>query len=178
MRRLRVAVWVLACAISASAAEAAEVRAEMRQATQMGPGDAIGTVTIADSPAGASVRTALRGLPAGPHGFHVHANGSCAPGPASAGGQPEPAGAAGGHFDPGGAGKHEGPQGAGHLGDLPVLQAAADGNAAVTLTAPNIKDVTQLRGKALIVHAGADNYRDQPAANGGGGARIACGVIE
>ena len=28
------------------------------------------------------------------------------------------------------------------------------------------------------VHAGGDNYSDQPAPLGGGGARIACGVIK
>ena len=29
-----------------------------------------------------------------------------------------------------------------------------------------------------MIHAGGDNYSDQPKPNGGGGARIACGVIE
>jgi Cu-Zn family superoxide dismutase len=28
-----------------------------------------------------------------------------------------------------------------------------------------------------MIHAGGDNYADQPAPLGGGGARIACGVI-
>jgi Cu-Zn family superoxide dismutase len=32
-----------------------------------------------------------------------------------------------------------------------------------------------LRGRALIVHAGGDTYRDVPPL-GGGGARIACGI--
>src|SRR5438445_10705916 len=127
---------VLCLACSAGVAGAAEVRAEMRQATPTGPGDPIGTVTISDSPAGATVKTALKGLPAGPHGFHIHENGSCQPGTAN--NQPVPAGAAGGHFDPQKSGKHEGPQGSGHLGDLPVLQVAADGSANQALTAPPI----------------------------------------
>jgi Cu-Zn family superoxide dismutase len=38
-----------------------------------------------------------------------------------------------------------------------------------------VKDV---RGRSLIIHAGEDNYSDQPASLGGGGIRIACGVIE
>jgi Cu-Zn family superoxide dismutase len=28
-----------------------------------------------------------------------------------------------------------------------------------------------------MLHAGGDNYADQPAALGGGGARMACGVV-
>ena len=89
-----------------------------------------------------------------------------------------PAGAAGGHFDPQHTGKHEGPEGSGHLGDLPLLQAAADGTATQTLTAPHLKEVAVVRGKAVVIHAGGDNYRDQPAPLGGGGARIACGILE
>jgi Cu-Zn family superoxide dismutase len=157
-------------------AQAAELRAEMRQATPTGPGDAIGTVTISDSPVGVAFKTALKGLPPGPHGFHVHENWSCAPGTAN--GQPVPAGGAGGHLDPAHAGKHEGPEGSGHLGDLPLLTVAPDGTANVSLTAPHIKDLAALRGKALMIHAGGDNYSDQPAPLGGGGARIACGIIE
>ena len=32
--------------------------------------------------------------------------------------------------------------------------------------------------KALVIHAGGDNYRDTPEPLGGGGARIACGVVK
>ena len=90
-------------------------------------------------------KTALKGLPPGPHGFHVHENGSCAPGTAN--NQPVPAGGAGGHYDPQKTGKHEGPEGSGHLGDLPVLQAGADGAANQSLTAPHLKNVAELRGR-------------------------------
>jgi len=38
--------------------------------------------------------------------------------------------------------------------------------------------VKDLKGRAVMVHAGGDNFSDQPAALGGGGARVACGVIE
>ena len=167
---------IIVLAGSAGLAGAAELRAEMRQATPTGPGDALGTVTISDGAGGATVKTALKGLPAGPHGFHIHENGSCQPGTAN--NQPVPAGGAGGHFDPQKTGKHEGPQGSGHLGDLPVLQVAADGSANQALTAPHITDVAALKGKSVMIHAGGDNYSDQPQPLGGGGARIACGVIE
>lgn len=170
------AAAVLCLAFSAGGAAAAEFRAEMRQATASGPGEALGTITISDSAAGAVLKTALKGLPAGTHGFHIHENGSCAP--TTANNQPVPAGAAGGHYDPQKTDKHEGPDGNGHLGDLPALQVAADGTAAQSLTAPHLKDVAALKGKAVMIHAGGDNYSDQPAPVGGGGARIACGVIE
>jgi Cu-Zn family superoxide dismutase len=177
MRGWRAGICVaLFAAYGAGPAGAAELRAEVRQATPNGPGEALGTLSLADSPAGAVVRTTLRGLPAGPHGLHVHETGSCAP--TTANNQPVPAGGAGGHFDPQRTGKHAGPRGAGHLGDLPVLEVAADGSAAANLTAPNIKDVTALRGKAVVIHAGGDNFSDQPAPLGGGGARIACGILE
>jgi hypothetical protein len=34
------------------------------------------------------------------------------------------------------------------------------------------------QGRSLLIHAGGDNYADQPAPLGGGGARVACGVIK
>ena len=34
-----------------------------------------------------------------------------------------------------------------------------------------------LPGRALVIHAGGDNYSDYPEPAGGGGERIACGVI-
>ena len=71
-----------------------------------------------------------------------------------------------------------GPDGKGHLGDLPVLVVAADGTATEAVTAPRITDPSRLEGLALMIHAGGDNYSDQPKALGGGGARLACGIIE
>jgi Cu-Zn family superoxide dismutase len=65
----------------------------------------------------------------------------------------------------------------GHLGDLPLLNAAADGTAKVTLIAPRVK-AADVQGLAIMVHAGGDNYSDSPKPLGGGGDRIACGVIE
>jgi Cu-Zn family superoxide dismutase len=177
MRTWQIGLAALALtAGTAGLAGAAELKAELRQATPAGPGDTLGTVTISDSAGGAMLKTALKGLPPGAHGFHIHENGSCDP--TSANGQPVPAGGAGGHLDPQKTGKHEGPEGSGHLGDLPALQVAADGTANVTLAAPHIKDVEAVRGKSLMIHAGGDNYSDQPAPLGGGGARIACGVIQ
>ena len=48
----------------------------------------------------------------------------------------------------------------------------------IAAQAPRITDASQLQGKALMIHAGGDNYADQPQPLGGGGGRIACGVIK
>ena len=149
--------------------------ATMNSVSATGIGAAMGTVSFASAMGGASVRVSVKGLPAGVHGFHIHEGGSCAPGLNN--GAPAAAMAAGGHFDPTHAHKHMGPSGEGHLGDLPPLTVGADGSAEVTLTAPRIRDIDTLRGHAIVIHAGGDNFSDQPAPLGGGGARIACGVI-
>jgi superoxide dismutase, Cu-Zn family len=166
----------IALAAAAPAALAASAHADMAAATPNGPGAPLGTVTIDDAPGGARITVDLHGLPPGQHGFHVHQNASCDPGPVN--GVVAPAGGAGGHFDPEHTDMHMGPTGAGHLGDLPYLTVAADGTDTETLVAPRLTDVTVLNGHSLIIHAGGDNYSDQPKPLGGGGARIACGLVE
>ncbi|MBX3431688.1 MAG: superoxide dismutase family protein [Hyphomonadaceae bacterium] len=146
----------------------------MSRATPEGAGDAIGTVTIRDSAQGAIFDLNLYGLPPGPHGFHVHETADC--GPMAHDGEVTPAGAAGGHWDPEDTGHHAGPTGDGHLGDLPRIDVGDDGRAVLMLTAPRISDIDRLRGHALMIHEGGDTYTDTPEL-GGGGARIACGVI-
>jgi len=44
------------------------------------------------------------------------------------------------------------------------------------LVAPYLK-VSDMRGRALIIHKSGDNYSDEPNKLGGGGDRIACGVV-
>ena len=167
----------LAAAFIAIAAPAAAetLTAPIYLATPTGPGASVGGITISQGPAGAIFTLDLKGLPPGPHGFHVHANPSCAPGEKD--GKVVPAGGAGAHLDPAMSAAHMGPTGMGHLGDLPVITVAADGVARTVLTAPRIKSLDELRGHALMIHAGGDNYADTPAPLGGGGARLACGVI-
>ena len=129
-------------------------------------GMALGSVLVEDTVNGARFAPDLTGLTVGEHGFHVHVNPDC-----GMAGQN-----AGGHYDPESTGRHEGPNGNGHLGDLPTLTVAEDGTATVPVIAPRIR-VSDLAGRSLMVHAGGDNYSDMPVPLGGGGARVACGVI-
>jgi Cu-Zn family superoxide dismutase len=139
-----------------------------------GVGDSIGIIEFQDSAKGLKVWPQLRGLTQGQHGIHVHQNPSCAP--AAVDGNVVPGLAAGGHFDPNQIGRHEGPTGQGHLGDLPVLYVDAAGRATRSSWAPRLK-TTDLAGRAIIIHAGGDNYSDNPQKLGGGGSRVACGVV-
>jgi len=164
-----------AAALLPLAANAAEATVTLHLAMADGAGAAVGTVKLIETRYGLVLQPALTGLPPGLHGFHVHENASCAP--SRQGETTVPAGAAGGHLDPLGSKHHGEPWGDGHLGDLPPLFVAADGGAVQPVLAPRLK-LADVLHHALMVHAGGDNHSDHPAALGGGGARVACGVIE
>jgi len=138
-----------------------------------GVGNEIGTVSFKDSAAGLVITTNLSNLPAGPHGFHIHEKGSCDT--AEKDGVNVAALAAGGHYNPLNALNHGNPI-SGHLGDLPVLLVENNGAANVKLIAPRLK-YANVSGLAIMIHAGGDNYSDDPKPLGGGGDRIACGII-
>ena len=170
-------IAVIANVAFVATAAAAQVTIPVSLVSAEGVGQPIGTVTTRDTPAGLELVPALHDLPPGAHGFHLHDKASCMPGPdADKGGAPTAALAAGGHFDPAHTGKHEGPDGMGHQGDLPALVVAANGEATQPVVAPHLT-TSNLPGHALMIHAGGDNYADVPAKLGGGGARIACGVV-
>ncbi len=152
----------------------ADVTVPMHLVDDKGVGVAVGQVVIAETRYGLVFTPSLRGLAPGLHGFHLHENASCAP--TSKEGKAVPAGAAGGHYDPENTKVHSTPWGNGHLGDLPPLYVEAGGVATQPVLAPRLK-LSDLKGRALMIHTGGDNHADHPAPLGGGGARIACGVI-
>ena len=131
-----------------------------------------GKVTLTQTQSGVRLQLALTGLPPGEHAFHVHAVGKCEP----------PFTSAGPHFNPQQK-KHgkENPEGH-HAGDMDNLTVPANGM--VSLTVVN-NDITLEKGKsnsvfqeaatAIVVHAGKDDYKSDPAGNAGD--RIACGII-
>lgn len=147
----------------------------MHAVSASGNGAMLGTVTLEETPYGVVFTPSLTGLEPGVHGFHVHENPSCAPDLKD--GKPVPALAAGGHYDPAATKKHGLPWGDGHRGDLPALLVDAKGNATLPVLAPRLK-LAELSGRSLMIHAGGDNHADHPMPVGGGGMRMACGVIK
>jgi Cu-Zn family superoxide dismutase len=132
-----------------------------------------GMVYFFDSPQGTWVYSDVEGLPVyrpghgtidpiGPHGFHIHMNGTCA-----VGNPQEPFQAAGGHWNPDGQ-----PHG-NHAGDFPVLF-SNDGKATMYFLTNRFR-VWEIIGRSVLIHENPDDYRTQPSGNSG--RRLACGVI-
>ena len=134
-------------------------------------GKEVGAATFTVTPSGVLISLDLTAVPPGEHGFHVHTTGKC---------EPPDFNSAGPNFNPDQT-KHgfmtpEGP----HAGDLPNLHVPADGKLQVEVLEPNVTlsgeaPLLDADGSALVIHAGADDYKTDPAGNSGN--RIACGVI-
>ena len=162
-----IASALLSFATSPAAAQSAKAAMKNAQGTE------VGTVTLTQTPAGVLLNLTVKGLPAGEHAFHVHAIGKCEP----------PFTSAGGHFNPGNK-KHGMMAAEGHhAGDMPNLHVPANGeltvevvNAAITLEKGKPNSVFDADGSAIVIHAGKDDYKSDPAGDAGG--RIACGLIQ
>ena len=137
----------------------------------MANGTPVGTAQLLASGDRLSLAAALTGVPEGAHGFHLHTTGKCqAPDFSSAGGHLNPLGKVHGTLDPDGS----------HFGDLPNIVIGP--NRSGTLSADLAGNRAQVLdwlfdadGTAVVLHAGADDYRTDPSGNAG--SRIACGVL-
>lgn len=157
----------IASCLATSLAWGGSTQVHIHKTTSSGQGKAIGTVIFQDTQYGMLIKPHLHNLQPGLHGFHIHQKPHCG----------DNGKAAGGHFDPKYTQKHLGPYNAnGHLGDLPVLYVKQNGRANVPTLAPRLT-VNAIEGHSVIIHKHGDNYSDQPKKLGGGGARIACGII-
>jgi superoxide dismutase, Cu-Zn family len=167
---------LLACATAiglmvtptASAQEPASATASFISKT----GKNVGTAKLTGSDKGVLIEIEVTGLPAGKWvAFHVHETGSCD----HTGGHMS----AGGHFNPTKA-EHgyksaKGP----HAGDMPNQYVGSDGTLRAQVFNHMVrldKGDTAIRGKALMIHGGTDDYAGQPAGNAGD--RQACGIIK
>ncbi|HEV2816074.1 MAG TPA: superoxide dismutase family protein [Allosphingosinicella sp.] len=120
---------------------------------------------------GIEVRVQAAGLPAGHYGVHLHAVGRC-DGPAfeSAGPHWNPTGRRHGKLNPDGH----------HSGDLDNLDVDESGAGRLEFRIEGgaiggAEGLFDADNAALVIHAGPDDYRTDPAGNSG--ARIACGVL-
>lgn len=126
-------------------------------------------VHFTEVPGGLKITADVSGLsPGSVHGFHVHETGKCD--------KPD-FNTAGDHYNPDEE-IHGGPAAERkHSGDLGNL-VANDKGVAKTEVVVETKNKSSLRhyiGRAVIIHAKADDYTSQPS--GDAGDRIACGVI-
>ncbi len=115
----------------------------------------------------------VEGMTPGVKAAHIHMTGRCdGPDFTSAGGHWNPLGREHGRDNPAGQ----------HMGDMPNLVVGQDGRGLleVIITGGRIDSgsaaLLDEDGAAVMIHAGPDDYRSDPA--GDAGARIACGVIE
>jgi len=134
--------------------------------------DFTGTITFTPDGNGVKIVADLQGVDTdGPHGFHVHQTGECTHGEGD-----KHFTSAGGHFNPANA-EHAcpptEPRHAGDLGNIEVSGGTAHLEATsnlLSLSGPN-----SVVGKAIILHAKADDCKTQPT--GDAGDRLACGVV-
>jgi Cu-Zn family superoxide dismutase len=186
-----VAAW--AVATPEAAAHVDVLRATLRDPG----GHALGTVTFGVERDQTRVSAVLRPnsyVAAGAfHGFHVHANNDAANGAGCVADPAQPSNtwfvAVDGHLaEPAQAHGH-------HDGDMPSPLVEADGTARLVFTTDRI-DPADLVGRAVILHAGPDNFgsvpagtasdqytpnsaaaTDKTAKTGNAGDRVACGLI-
>jgi Cu-Zn family superoxide dismutase len=128
-----------------------------------------GSVSFTQEAKGVRITGEFSGLTPGVHGFHIHEKGDCSAPDATS---------AGGHFNP--SKQPHGKPGSGphHVGDLPSLEANANGKAKLDVVVEGVSLTGEhsIVGRALIVHAAPDDFTTQPTGNAG--ARVACAVIK
>ena len=106
----------------------------------------------------------LKGLRPGLYAFHVHENANC--GAALKDGELVPGMAAGSHLWLSGTGQLSGTTFTSHLGNLPNLEADADGTATKPVVAARLT-LADVANRSLMIHATQDDYSP----------RLACGRL-
>jgi Cu-Zn family superoxide dismutase len=133
-----------------------------------------GEVTFTEKDGTVNMTASLSGLKEGEHAIHLHEKADCSADDGTS---------TGGHWNPTGAphGKWGAEEGY-HKGDIGNFVADAEGNATVEFSTgewcigcgdPN----RDIRGQAVIVHEGVDDFTSQPSGNAG--TRVSCaGIVE
>ncbi|NVP54299.1 superoxide dismutase family protein [Mycoplana rhizolycopersici] len=166
-------IWLSLAAAALVANVATAQDSNTAQADFLGLGGSeSGRATMTEGAGGVLFEIEVSGLPPRKWvALHIHETGACDPTSSHE--------SAGGHFNPDekehGFLAANGP----HAGDMPNQYVGDDGvmraqvfNGMVTLKEGD----RSIRGRAIVVHAGFDDYRTGPA--GGAGDRLACAVIQ
>lgn len=147
-------------------------------------GTQVGTARFTSAEGGVRVDvTVTSGITPGFHGMHIHAVGKCENNStAPTGGAPGAFLSAGGHLQVNGRTGHP------SSGDLVSIQVDQNGRGE-TVTTTDAVTLSDITGKAIIIHSGPDNFANIPTryapapdsetlSTGDAGSRVACGVIE
>jgi superoxide dismutase, Cu-Zn family len=165
-------VTTVANAQSETSGDVAYVETTAAQATFVDlEGRTVGEAAITGVANGVVLTIEVSGLPARQWvSFHAHETGECDLEDAFE--------SAGGHFNPNevshGYLAETGP----HAGDMPNQYVGEDGVLRASIFNPlvRLEGASNLRGRALIIHDGTDDYATQPSGNAGD--RIACARVE
>lgn len=134
--------------------------------------EASGVVTFTEENGVVSMSAVLTGLTEGVHAIHIHEKADCSS---------EDGKSTGGHWNPTHTAHGKwGAETGYHQGDIGNFTADAEGNGTVNMSTDKwcigCDDETKnIVGKAIIVHAGADDFETQPT--GAAGGRVSCGGI-
>jgi superoxide dismutase, Cu-Zn family len=163
--------WIATLCLFSGVALAAAPKKPLTVPLKDSKGTEVGQIELTEKDKTVTLAVTLHNLPAGQHGIHVHAGGSCT--------APDFADAAG-HLNPD-MKKHgfKSPDGH-HAGDFPSSITVLDnGNGSAKLTSKDITlkmgEPNSVYGKTIVVHASADDQMTDPS--GASGGRIACGVV-
>jgi Cu-Zn family superoxide dismutase len=167
MRKTLIAALCMLSGVAVAAAPKKPITVPLKD----GKGADVGHVEITEKDKTVTLNVMLHNMPAGQHGIHVHAMGSCtAPDFTDAGGHLNPDSKKHGYKNPDGH----------HAGDLPTNVTVEDNGigSAKLMT----KDITlspgapnSIIGKSIVVHESADDQMTDPS--GASGKRVACGIV-
>lgn len=169
---MRIAIPLIGLALLAGAAASPAASGKATARLIGGGGASKGVATLVQTDAGVALTLSAMGLPPGSHGIHLHMVGAC-DGPDFT--------TAGSHWNPTdhqhGSENPAGP----HMGDMTNITVDARGRTkfSTVIAGARLSDgdgrLLDADGAALVIHAGADDYKTDPSGNSGG--RIACGIV-
>jgi len=166
---LGIAVLIAGCSAWSPSPSQPQATAQLINANR----EVIGNARLTEEGGGVRIYVQAEKLQPGMHGIHLHAVGKC---------DPPDFTSSGGHFNPmGKAHGLENPMGP-HAGDMPNLMVGSDGKGTLDYTDKLVSlgsgptSLFSSNGTALVIHAGPDDQKSDPAGNSG--ARIACGILK